>query len=163
MLAVGGAMAVIPAIHAETVLHLHWLDDRTFTELMAISQLSPGPNVMLIPLIGWHVAGWGGALIALLAFLAPAGILAFFAGRLLRRHGEHPWLVFLRASLRPISAGLLIAAGIILVKTAAFAPIGTIITVVSATLAFARPRVNPLWWLGVAASVGIVLHEVRLQ
>jgi hypothetical protein len=53
----GGTSSIIPLIHDVAVRELHWVDDRAFTELLAIAQAAPGPNYMLIPLIGWHVAG----------------------------------------------------------------------------------------------------------
>ena len=60
--AFGGATALLPEMHRVVVENHHWLDDTTFTHLYAIAQAAPGPNVLVVTLIGWKVAGLAGAL-----------------------------------------------------------------------------------------------------
>lgn len=60
--AFGGATALLPEMHRVVVEHHQWLDDTTFTHLYAIAQAAPGPNVLVVTLIGWKVAGLAGAL-----------------------------------------------------------------------------------------------------
>jgi len=62
LFAVGGASAAIPEMHRVAVDVQHWLTDRQFADIYAISQLSPGPNVLIVTLIGYSVAGVAGAL-----------------------------------------------------------------------------------------------------
>ncbi|MBZ5583279.1 MAG: chromate transporter [Acidobacteriia bacterium] len=57
LFAVGGAQAAIPEMHRVAVDVMHWLSDRQFADMYAISQVSPGPNVIIVALIGFHVAG----------------------------------------------------------------------------------------------------------
>jgi len=64
LFAVGGANAAIPEMHRIAVEVRHWMTDREFADIYAISQLSPGPNVLIVTLIGYSVAGLGGALAA---------------------------------------------------------------------------------------------------
>ncbi|MDX9737331.1 MAG: chromate transporter, partial [Azonexus sp.] len=51
--AFGGATALLPEMHRVVVLEHGWLDDTTFTHLYAIAQAAPGPNVLVVTLIGW--------------------------------------------------------------------------------------------------------------
>ena len=51
--------------------------------MFAISQMSPGPNVLIVTLIGYSVAGVAGALVATLAMCGPTAILAYYVSRLL--------------------------------------------------------------------------------
>jgi len=163
LVAIGGANALIPQIHAETVTRLHWLDDRTFAELVAVAQSAPGPNVLLIPLIGWHVAGWPGALVALSAFLMPSSTLAIVVARVFARHPDSARLGALRGALRPVTAGLLIASGIVLVRTVAAAsgPHAALVPEIAIAAGVAilstRTTVNPLWWLLAAGAVGALI------
>jgi chromate transporter len=53
--AFGGATALLPEMHRVVVENHHWLDDATFTHLYAIAQAAPGPNVLVVTLIGWEV------------------------------------------------------------------------------------------------------------
>ena len=95
LFAVGGANAAIPEMHRLAVDVQHWMTDQQFADVFAISQLSPGPNVLIVTLIGYSVAGVVGALVATLAMCGPTAILAAVfssdrairAGlRLFRRH-----------------------------------------------------------------------------
>ena len=69
LIAFGGATALLPEMHRVVVENHHWLDDATFTHLYAIAQAAPGPNVLVVTLIGWEVAGLAGALAATLGLL----------------------------------------------------------------------------------------------
>jgi chromate transporter len=59
----------------------HWLTDRQFADTFALAQLTPGPNLIIVALIGFHVAGVLGAVVAMLAMCGPTGIAAYFVGR----------------------------------------------------------------------------------
>jgi chromate transport protein ChrA len=61
LFAVGGANSAIPEIHRLAVDVNHWMSDKQFADVFAISQLSPGPNVLIVTLIGYQVAGIMGA------------------------------------------------------------------------------------------------------
>ena len=61
LLAVGGANATIPEMHRVAVEVNHWLTDAQFADMFAIAQFSPGPNVLIVTLIGYQVAGLTGA------------------------------------------------------------------------------------------------------
>jgi chromate transporter len=154
--AVGGGNAMYPQIKADAVTHMHWLTLRAFTEAVAVAQVAPGPNVLIVPLIGWHVAGWLGAFVALAAFLTPSSIITVIAGRALTRAAEHPFVVTLRLALRPIAAGLFVASGLALAPSADYGVAGFAITAAVVVLA-TMLDVNPLWWLGLAAATGLVL------
>jgi len=82
LFAVGGASAAIPEMHRIAVDVQHWMTDRQFADLYAISQLSPGPNVLIVTLIGYSVAGIAGALAATLAMCVPTAVLAYSVSRL---------------------------------------------------------------------------------
>jgi chromate transporter len=151
----GGTSSIIPLIHAETVLRMHWLDDRSFAEFLAVAQATPGPNFMLIPLIGWHVAGLPGAFASLLAFLAVPVAISFAVGRLLKRH-DNPAMSLLRSAFRPVTAGMWMASGLVIARTAdhTLATVG--ITALVAVLGL-RIELNPLWWcLGAGALAALL-------
>ncbi|MBP7991400.1 MAG: chromate transporter, partial [Rhodocyclaceae bacterium] len=71
----GGASAVIPELYRIAVTEHSWMDARTFTELFAIAQAAPGPNVLIVTLIGQHVDGWQGAFFATLGMCLPMSLL----------------------------------------------------------------------------------------
>jgi len=91
LFAVGGANAAIPEMHRIAVEVRHWMTDREFADIYAISQLSPGPNVLIVTLIGYSVAGLGGALAATLAMCVPTAALAYVVSRWLTRSRQSRW------------------------------------------------------------------------
>lgn len=154
-IAIGGAFTLLPTVHA-LVSARGWLDDPAFAQVVALSQVAPGPNMMFIPLIGWIVAGPAGALVALAAFSAPPSCLAIVAGRAIQRHGERPIVAELRHALRPVASGVMIGSGIVLAYTFARSRIlDTVIALAVAVLA-TRTRINVLWWIGLAAAMGVL-------
>ena len=70
LFAVGGANSAIPEMHRVAVDVNHWLTDKQFADVFAISHFSPGSNVLIVTLIGYSVAGRGGALVATLPISA---------------------------------------------------------------------------------------------
>jgi chromate transporter len=71
LFAVGGANSAIPEMHRVAVDVQHWLSDKQFADVFAIAQMSPGPNVLIVTLIGYSVAGVAGALVATMCACRP--------------------------------------------------------------------------------------------
>jgi chromate transporter len=151
----GGVSMLIPQIHQEFVLQYHWLDERSFAELLAVSQAAPGPNFLLIPLIGFRVASWAGAGVSIVAFLVFPVTITFFVGRLLHQH-ENEWIARFRRAFRPITGGLWIASGLVVAAATdhGVIPVAITIGVAAISLAF---DISPLWWCIAAGIAGAVL------
>jgi chromate transporter len=137
LFAVGGANAAIPEMHRVAVDVRHWMTDTQFADVFAISQMSPGPNVMIVTLIGYSVAGVAGALVATLAMCGPTAVLAYYVSRLLTRSSHSRWPAIIQAALVPLSIGLMGASGLVLALTSDRSGAAALVTVVSAVLAFA--------------------------
>jgi len=75
LLSIGGANGVIPEIQRRVVEVHHWMTDEDFAQLFALSQAAPGPNVLIVSLVGWKVAGVLGGVVAMLAMCGPSSLL----------------------------------------------------------------------------------------
>jgi chromate transporter len=155
LLALGGANAVVPEIHRQTVELRGWMDERQFADMFAIAQAAPGPNVMLVTLVGYHVAGVAGALITTFAMCGPTAMLALYLGRTWDRFKDAPWRMAVQAGLVPISVGLLAASAIVITRAADHTWVAAIITVATAAVAY-WTRLNPLWLIAIAGLVGLM-------
>src|SRR6195256_1419725 len=153
LFAVGGANAAIPEMHRIAVDVRHWMTDKQFADVFAISQMSPGPNVLIVTLIGYSVGGVAGALVATLAMCGPTAILAYYVSRLLTRSSQSRWPAIIQAAPVPLSIGLMGASGLILALTSDRTWVAALVTAVSAVLAFAT-RLNPLWLLLAGGCLG---------
>jgi chromate transporter len=146
LFAVGGANAAIPEMHRIAVDVRHWMSDKQFADVFAISQLTPGPNVLIVTLIGYAVAGVAGALAATLAMCVPTAVLAYYVSGLLARSGHSRWPAIIQAALVPLSIGLMAASGLILAQTTDRNLVAALVTAGAAVLAFAT-KLNPFWML----------------
>jgi chromate transporter len=81
LVAFGGVNALLPVLFNLAVNQEHWIDVQTFSDYFAIAQAAPGPNFMTITLIGWHIDGVVGALLATFAIAWPSSILIYFLQR----------------------------------------------------------------------------------
>ena len=81
LMSIGGAIATIPEMHRYLVLQKGWLTDPVFASSVALAQAAPGPNVLIVPALGYQVAGVSGALVALMGTLLPSTVLALVAPR----------------------------------------------------------------------------------
>jgi chromate transporter len=153
LFAVGGANSAIPEMHRVAVDVQHWMTDKQFADVFAISQLSPGPNVLIVTLIGYSVAGVAGALVATLMMCGPTAILAYYVSRLLRRSSHARWPAIIQTALVPLSIGLMGASGLILAQTSDRTWPAALFTAAAAGLAFAT-RLNPFWLLLAGGCLG---------
>jgi chromate transporter len=158
LFAIGGANAAIPEMHRIAVDVRHWMSDKQFADVFAISQLTPGPNVLIVTLIGYAVAGVAGALAATLAMCLPTAVLAYYVSGLLARSGHSRWPGLIQAALVPLSIGLMAASGLILAQTTDRSVVAVLMTAVTAILAFTT-RLNPFWMLlagGLLGFAGVI-------
>jgi chromate transporter len=155
LFAIGGANAALPEMHRLAVEVMHWMSERQFADMFAIAQLTPGPNVIVVTLIGYHVAGFAGALVATVAMCGPTCVFAFFIGRTWDRFKDAPWRLVIQAALVPISIGLIGASAAVIAQAAAPSWMAVAVIVVTAVASYAI-RMNPLWIFAGAALLGLL-------
>ena len=105
-------------------------------------------------MIGYHVAGLAGALVATLAMCGPTCLFAFFVGRVWDRLKDAPWRVAVQAALVPISIGLLGASAAVVANAAARSELAVALTALTALVTYAV-KLNPLWIFAGAALLGL--------
>jgi chromate transporter len=154
LFAIGGANSAVPEIHRYAVDVQHWLSDRQFSEAFALAQLTPGPNVIIVTLIGYHVAGVIGGLVTTLAMCGPTCVFAYFVGRASDRFKGKAWHGALSRGLVPVTLGLLASSATVIATTSDYGWLAIAVTAGTALTAF-FVRVHPLWAFAVAAVLGV--------
>ena len=154
LLTIGGGMAAFPAMKELTVDVHHWL---TFPELLhfySLGQLAPGPNMMMVAAVGAWVAGPAGALVVLVAFLLPTGLLTFAVGRAWTRLASWRWRPAIQHGLGAVAVGLVLAGAIIMGRGALTAPLHVVLAAaVFALLMFTR--INPAIPVVASGAIGL--------
>lgn len=155
LLSFGGANATLPDIHRRVVDVHHWLTDTEFTQMFAVSQAAPGPNVLVVMLIGWKVAGIIGGVVAMTAMCLPSSVLAYWVADVADRFRAAPLRIAIQRGLVPVTVGLIVASGFVLMRTTDHGPVAyalTLATVAVVTLT----RMHPLLPLAAGAAVGML-------
>ena len=120
----GGGYGMLSLIQGEVVHHWHWMTTSEFTDIVAISQMTPGPiginSATYCGFTAVHNAGYGysmsvvGSALATFALMLPSIILMILISRLFIKYMNTPAVQSVFAGLRPAVVGLLGAATLLL-------------------------------------------------
>ncbi|OYV64697.1 MAG: chromate transporter [Acidiphilium sp. 37-67-22] len=155
LIAIGGVASTLPAMARAVVAH-HWMSAPQFAALFGLAQTSPGPNMLIATLIGLHVAGIAGALVATLGMIGPSSVLTVVVAGVWERFRAARWRLVLQAAITPVSGGLILAAALVVVRAADHGLRAWAITL-AVMLVSLRVRLHPLVLLAAAAALGAAL------
>jgi len=153
LISFGGVNTVLPALHHQAVNEQHWMTDRDFANMFALASVSPGPNFMVLSLIGYRAAGVAGALVASFALCIPTSLLAFGVVKVWDRFKTAHWRIAIQDGLVPVTVGFVASAAVLLVRTSDGSIAAYAITAATAIVGVLT-RVNPLWVFLFAAIAG---------
>ncbi|WP_455110324.1 chromate transporter [Porphyromonas sp.] len=174
----GGGYAMLSLIQGEVVTKHHWLSSAEFTDIIAVSQMTPGPlGINMATYVGYTSvlnAGYPpsmamlGSLLSTLSILWLPFILMLAVSRLLVRHKDSPIIKGIFAVLRPTIVGLIAAAALVLMNAETFGAPATarlqfvlsLVLFAAAFIAVYRFRVSPILILGVAGVFGMLFYSI---
>lgn len=154
LLAFGGGNTVLPEMQRRVVDVNHWMSAGEFSALFALAQAAPGPNLMIVPLIGWRVAGWAGLLVSSAAKFGPSSVVTGIVLGIWQRFRNKPWRRVVQAGLVPMTVGL-VASSAILIAQAADRTVGLGLITAIGVVASLDKRIHPLWVLAGGAILGL--------
>jgi chromate transporter len=143
ILAVGGGTAVLPEMERMTVGQFHWVTDKQFRDIYSLGQVAPGPNMLMVMVIGYRVAGYLGSAIVAFAFFVPDCILTLFANRLWLRFSGSPWRHAIQRAMAPIAIGLMLSGTYAIARLSIHNIMGFAVAAATLSVLMWR-RVNPL-------------------
>ena len=144
----GGGYAMLSLIHSEVVVHNGWLTNSEFTDIVAISQMTPGPiAINSATYIGYEVAGIVGSVVATVAVCLPALTLMMLITHFFLRLSGNRYIKGVVGGMRPVVVGMIASAALLW----SWAIFGV------AVLLSAR-KVNPILIIVGAAVAGVVIY-----
>ncbi len=154
LLAFGGGNTILPEMQRQVVEVHRWMSQADFSAMFALAQAAPGPNMMIVTLIGWHVAGWPGRVRDV-----RGEVRAVVAGddrrdARVERFKDRPWRRYVQLGLVPMTAGSRAASAALIARASDTAWTLAGITLAVAALSY-RTRIHPLWLLAAGALVGL--------
>ncbi len=149
----GGFPTVLPDVH-NFVTANGWVTDREFSDFFAISQVVPGPNmILMMSFVGLEVGGMPGAILSALATFGPPCLMYYTAYRLWDRFRDRPWQQMVRRGLAPLTIGLVIAGGYVMARAADIGWQSALVTAAAVGVMLGT-RLNPLWILAAGGVMG---------
>jgi len=161
LLAFGGGNATLPEMQRLVVEQYHWMSDTTFSQLFAVAQAAPGPNVLVVSLIGLQLAGIPGFLAVTAAFCLPSSLLMYGFAHWWERAGNSRWRPAVQQAVGPLAVGLVLSSGWLMAASVAASvtdvgPAHWPLLLVAATVVLVLAlRWNPLWWIAAGALLGL--------
>jgi chromate transporter len=156
LLAFGGGNTILPEMQRQVVDVHHWMTAENFTALFALAQAAPGPNLMIVPMVGWHIAGLPGMLVSSFAKFVPSSLVVILVMQLWDRFKDKPWRAVAQAGIFPVTVGLLGASAALITEASVdgwlLGGIAAVVTVLGW-----RTRLHPLWLLLGGALVGLAV------
>ena len=159
LVSIGGGPSIFAEMQHQAVVVHGWMTQREFADLFALSRAAPGPGALLVPLIGWHVAGWLGAIVASLAFFVPSSLLIYGAAHVWNRWRGSAWHTAIEGGFAPLAVGLVFAGAVAILYSASAGALGWATALGVAACQLWRPKLHPLILLGFGA---ILFAAVRL-
>ncbi|MBR6749918.1 MAG: chromate transporter [Bacteroidaceae bacterium] len=163
----GGGYAMLSLIQHETVEVVQWgatapwLTQSEFTDIVAISQMTPGPiGINSATYIGYTVTGsvWG-SVVATIAVCLPSFLLVLLVSRFILRNKENPIIKSIFKGLRPVVVGLIASAALLLMNRENFSDntFSIAIAIVSFILVYFA-KLHPIWVIAIAGVAGYIIY-----
>ena len=156
----GGGYAILPLIQKEVVVIHKWITVSQFTDIVAVSQVTPGPiAINSSTYVGYLVTGNViGATVATVGLIMPSVIIMTVFSIFLLKFQDNKYISNAFAGLRVVVVGLILSATLLLMDKDNFIDFKSIIIFGVTLLLFLKWKVNAIWLTVGAAIVGILIY-----
>jgi chromate transporter len=162
MMSIGGAISTSSEMHRFLVEQHAWLTQEQFNAAIALAQAAPGPNVLFVALMGWHVgmnagslgAALFGVLVTMVGIMTPSTIITYTAARWGHRNRDLRAVRAFKQGMAPVVIALLLSTAWILGSSVGAAGWRLPLLAVAAGVVIWRTRLHLLWVLAAGALLG---------
>ena len=161
----GGGYAMLSMIQFEVVDHYGWMSIEEFSDMVALSQMTPGPvSINIATFIGYTVGGFWGSMVATAAIVMPSLLLLVFVLRFLFKNKENYIVKTTLSSMKPVIAGLIFVAALMMMNPETFADAGlhgSNISVIICAVSFIATyfaKINPILLIIASGLVGYLVY-----
>ena len=161
----GGGYAMLSLIHSEVVVRNQWLTNGEFSDIVAISQMTPGPiAINSATYIGYEVAGVLGSVVATVAVCLPALTIMMLITRFFLRLRDNRYVRGVVMGMRPVVVGMIASAALLLIfphsaDGRSFIDGWSWVIFIGVMVASVK-KVNPILLIVVSAVVGVVIYGI---
>lgn len=161
----GGGYAMLSLIHSEVVVRNGWLTNGEFSDIVAISQMTPGPiAINSATYIGYEVAGFWGSVVATVAVCLPALTIMMLITRFFLRLRDNRYVQGVVMGMRPVVVGMIASAALLLIfphsaDGRSFVDGWSWAIFIGVLLASIK-KVNPILLIVLSAVAGVVIYGI---
>ena len=156
LLCVGGGLGVVPEMERQAVTVHQWASAREFVDGYTLTQLTPGPNMLVAVFVGYRAHGVPGAVLAGLAMFLPTSVLVMVISHHWQQWRTRRWAAAAERALIPVGIGLMAGGVYTLARTAIHDGVTLALAGLTA-LAVATTRVPPVLAVLAAGTLGWLL------
>lgn len=121
LLSIGGGYAIIPSIQEQIVKNNNWISDKVFTDIITISQMTPGPlAVNTSTFVGLQIGGIAGALAATIGCILYGIMISLTLYHFFQTHQNSACVLEILNGLKSASSGLIISAAVTIIWLALY-------------------------------------------
>uniref|UniRef100_UPI004057B4B2 chromate transporter n=1 Tax=Alistipes sp. TaxID=1872444 RepID=UPI004057B4B2 len=159
----GGGYAMLSLIHSEVVVRNGWLTNGEFSDIVAISQMTPGPiAINSATYVGYEVAGFWGSVVATTAVSLPALTIMILLTRFFLRLRDNRYVRGVVGGMRPVVIGMIASAALLLIfphsaEGRSFIDVWSW-AIFGLTLVGSWRKVNPILLILLAGIAGVVIY-----
>ena len=161
----GGGYAMLSMIQFEVVDHYNWMTVEEFADMVALSQMTPGPvSINIATFTGYSVGGFWGSLLASFALVLPSLVLLMIVLKFLFKNKENYIVKTTLSSMKPVIAGLIFVAALQMMNANNFSDAGlhgNNISVLICALTFVGvfwAKINPILLILASGLVGYFVY-----
>lgn len=168
MFTIGGGYAMLSLIQNEVVTVHGWITDATFTDIVAISQMTPGPiGINSATYVGYEVLAQQGAspflcvlgsMTATIAVVLPSFIIVLMLCKVYEKWKEHYMFKGVLSGLKPATLGLIGTAALGLATPDNFIDWKSFVICIAAFLALYFKKAGPFGIIGIGALAGLLIY-----
>lgn len=159
----GGGYAMIPMIQREIVQKRKWISDNDILDIVAIAESTPGPiAVNSATFVGYHVAGFSGALFATIGVVLPSFVIILLVSFILPQFESNAYVRYAFYGVRAAVLALILNACVSMYRQAPKQAVSCLI-MLGAFIAVAFFKVNAILVILICAAVGLITHLHALK
>lgn len=154
----GGGNAILPLIRQEVVINNLWLKPTEFTDLVAISQVTPGPiAINAATYIGYKIGGFWGSILSNIGLILPTFIIMLLVTKLFIKFKNNEYVQNIFKGVLPATVGL-IASAVVMVSFGSFIDYKSILIGIGVFIAAYKYKVDPIILIAISGVLGFVFY-----
>lgn len=151
----GGGYVVIPIMQSLLVKDMNWLSAKELVDVIAFSQVTPGPILVSSTFIGFKLAGFFGALVATCSMFIPSAVLMIVVSKIFNKTKDHPIIKSMISGIKVVVIGLIISSALKILLLQPHTILVGAICVVALILSY-KYKISPVYLILSAIFLGTV-------